>query len=164
MTDWHAEALRLRKELRRAHESRDYWKSRFKATQTRTQSVRADGYILENEGYQHRRVAAEALGRPLRLGEHVHHINGVPTDNRPENLVVVSAREHSILTAGIATDNEVIRLLLLGYSRATLMRKHVSSHRIARLRKHLDLPKLPPKTHAARMRSLASWQRDRRAA
>jgi hypothetical protein len=31
-------------------------------------------------------VMEEMIGRPLRGGEHVHHINGVRHDNRPENL------------------------------------------------------------------------------
>lgn len=46
-------------------------------------------YVLE-----HRAVAERMLGRKLLRGEIVHHINGDPVDNRPENLVVMEHGEH----------------------------------------------------------------------
>lgn len=41
-----------------------------------------------------RRHMEEFLGRKLKHIEHVHHVNGDYTDNRFENLSVVSAKEH----------------------------------------------------------------------
>jgi hypothetical protein len=46
---------------------------------------------------EHRVVVEKHLGRRLRRDEHVHHLNGVKTDNRLENLVVLTASEHSKL-------------------------------------------------------------------
>lgn len=42
----------------------------------------------------HRIAMENHLGRVLLRSEHVHHINGDTTDNRIENLKIVSASEH----------------------------------------------------------------------
>lgn len=41
-----------------------------------------------------RAVAEADLGRPLRDDEVVHHVNGDVTDDRPENLRVLTRAEH----------------------------------------------------------------------
>ena len=72
-------------------------------------TLASNGYMLIRVGvghpladvrgyaYEHRLVAMEMLGRPLDRSEHVHHRNGNRTDNRVENLEVVSIQEHARL-------------------------------------------------------------------
>jgi hypothetical protein len=43
----------------------------------------------------YRRIAAETRGKALQPGEVVHHKNFKHTDNRPENLEIMSTKEHS---------------------------------------------------------------------
>lgn len=46
---------------------------------------------------EHRVLVEQSIGRRLTTAEHVHHINRVKTDNRLENLRVMSASDHSKL-------------------------------------------------------------------
>jgi hypothetical protein len=67
-------------------------------------SVAPSGYVyLSVQGRripEHRYVMEQQLGRLLTTREHVHHLNHIRDDNRPENLVVVDVGDHGRLHLG----------------------------------------------------------------
>jgi endogenous inhibitor of DNA gyrase (YacG/DUF329 family) len=75
-------------------------------------SVRKDGYIhiyypshpdATKSGVilEHRLVAGQKYGRRILPTEHVHHINGDRSDNRPENLEIISPGDHARISNAV---------------------------------------------------------------
>lgn len=82
---------------------------------------RKDGYVfycywdteeMKNRTiYVHREVMEKSLGRALKKGETVHHIDGNPGNNDIENLQLLSSnRDHSLLHGKEKTINALLHL------------------------------------------------------
>jgi len=71
-------------------------KYREELSRARTDRGAGKTYRKHFARHEHRIVAEQILGRPLRKGEVVHHINRDVRDNRPENLMIFpSQAEHA---------------------------------------------------------------------
>jgi len=63
--------------------------------------VTVAGYIeivkVGERKLEHRDAMELNISRPLRSDEHVHHLNHDRSDNRIENLIIISASDHARL-------------------------------------------------------------------
>ena len=61
-------------------------------------SIRRGGRVgIGRSRYRYTPIAEKKIGRKLRKGEVVHHINGISIDDKEENLTVVTRRNHGLL-------------------------------------------------------------------
>ena len=67
---------------------------RLRAAQPNLGKVKPGGYKKYFGRHEHRVVAERKLGRPLRKGEVIHHIDGNSHNNDPENIEIITQSEH----------------------------------------------------------------------
>jgi len=48
--------------------------------------------------FEHRWIVEQSIGRYLRSDEAIHHLNGMKDDNRLENLLIMDAKAHAVLS------------------------------------------------------------------
>lgn len=97
------------------------------AIYSRKRKGRTDVFIKvrENSGHKnwmlyHRYLVEQLLGRPLESYEEVHHLDGDETNNDINNLVLISKKDHSLITKLLKTiDHDFARTIV-----KTLVSRH----------------------------------------
>jgi hypothetical protein len=95
----------------RLMENNPHWKGGFHYKKCGYKMIYMPNHPFSNQyGYirEHRLVMEKHLGRHLHISEVVHHINGIKSDNRIENLELMNnqsihARNHGLSESGIKT-------------------------------------------------------------
>ena len=100
-----------------ADAQRRAWRTKRVRKPIGTKWVDSGGYVrvkvVTGKGrwkLEHVMVVERELGRPLRRGEIVHHVNGDRQDNRPENLYL--CRDHSHHNEVHRSEAAALRVLL----------------------------------------------------
>lgn len=103
--------IRLSKHVAQVRRKSGVWKCKPCSTTQRNQARakpigsirihRQTGYVQEKTAHgwvrQHILVMERHLGRRLKIGEMVHHVNEVKTDNSISNLRLMTIGEHTVL-------------------------------------------------------------------
>lgn len=89
---------------------------KIKPIEERTWRINRKGYlettIRRKRILQHRWFMEKEIKRPLTNKEFVHHINGVKTDNRIDNLIILDSGLHSREHKSTVKENKILKQLL----------------------------------------------------